>query len=192
MTSTIPMDLLMVVFAAGEGKLATIPPDIAPIIDELRARARLWRYFSLPAGSSSSSPMASEGCPAAYTVTQDGCARVERLCAAHVQRLIAGGASVEPADLSQAGLCDRCAAEEHSALEARRADIARQERKRTEAEVCSLLLLLREAFDTPWAGSDLAHVAEVAALKRRIQEALGGRYSGEDMLGFHPGRPETM
>lgn len=31
------MDLLMVVFAAGEGKLATIPPDIAPIIDELRA-----------------------------------------------------------------------------------------------------------------------------------------------------------
>lgn len=37
MTSTIPMDLLMVVFAAGEGKLATIPPDIAPIIDELRA-----------------------------------------------------------------------------------------------------------------------------------------------------------
>lgn len=75
MTSTIPMDLLMVVFAAGEGKLATIPPDIAPIIDELRARARLRRDFSLPAGSSSSSPMASEGCPAAYTVTQDGCAR---------------------------------------------------------------------------------------------------------------------
>ena len=33
--------------------------------------------------------------------------------------------------------------------------------------------LLREAFDTPWVGSDGAHVDEVTQTKRRIAELLG-------------------